>query len=83
MSPTFFYKTDISFWAARGRAGYLPENSTYKILFRKTVSINYWNLIKIVSAVLDKVGILYLGSLSVSCCRSYNVRIHWVPIYYG
>jgi hypothetical protein len=32
---------------------YFPEDIDYAVLFRDTASINNWNIIKIVSAVLD------------------------------
>jgi hypothetical protein len=41
---------------------YSPEDVTHEVLLRKMVSINGWNLIKIVRAVFERIEILYLGS---------------------
>jgi hypothetical protein len=36
-----------------------PEDTTYAILFMETVSINYWNLIKIMTAIFEKIAIVF------------------------
>jgi hypothetical protein len=37
---------------------YFPEDISYRVLFREMAPINYWNLIEIVSAVVEKLAIL-------------------------
>jgi hypothetical protein len=39
---------------------YFPQNTTDIILFWEMLSINYWNLIKTVTAIFEKLTILFL-----------------------
>jgi hypothetical protein len=39
---------------------YFPQNTIYIILFWEMLSIHYWNLIKIVTAIFEKLTILFL-----------------------
>jgi hypothetical protein len=38
-----------------------PDGTTYTVLLKDMVSINYQNLILIVIAILEKIAILFLG----------------------
>lgn len=39
---------------------HFPEDTRYAVLFREMVSINYYNLIKIVFYVIKKIMVLFL-----------------------
>jgi hypothetical protein len=41
---------------------WFPENANYEHSVREMVSINYWNLIKIIRAVFGKITILFYGA---------------------
>lgn len=47
-----FDKIDIKDVASLWAYLYFPESTTYSILFRDIIPINYWNIIKILSAVI-------------------------------
>jgi hypothetical protein len=39
----------------------IPEDTTCPVSFRNAVSINYWNLIRIDTAALEKIDILFFS----------------------
>jgi hypothetical protein len=56
-------------------------DTTYAVLFREMISINYWNLIETITVIFEKVAILCFGAqLKGPYFWSWNVRIHWADI---
>jgi hypothetical protein len=61
-SKAGFHKIKISLLGHKCVYSYFPEDTTYAGMFRNFSSINYWNLIKIVRSILEKIINLCFGA---------------------
>jgi hypothetical protein len=46
----------------KGACRYFTESTTYPVLFREVISINYWTVVRNVIAALLKIAILWFGA---------------------
>jgi hypothetical protein len=54
---------------------YLPEDAAYSVLFRWMISINYWNMTRIVGAVFEKIHCFVLRCPSVMDPYFFGARM--------
>jgi hypothetical protein len=67
-------------WLAPRGHCYFLENTTFTVLLKDVVCINFSNVIKIVRTVFEKITILgFGGHVKGLCFWSWNIQIHQAP----
>jgi hypothetical protein len=77
ITHTFSYTTDldVTLKRAHGSRRYFPENIAYAVSFMETVSINWWNLMKIVTAVFEEADIWCFEAELIGPCFFFNLNV--------
>jgi hypothetical protein len=77
-------RTDISCLGHQCSYHYFSDDTTYAVLFGDIITITYWNLIKNVGGIFEKIAIFCFGThLKGPYFWSWNVHIHQALTYDG